>query len=131
MLGMFALHSLSCHILFMPCILFEEPFILSLICSLVVLRNFYSYYLGMIEKAHNAATFLSCYFQTSLPEVMFALTIHARRSLCIYFHLACFFSFFCFIYFQKKKKKKKKGEKMRNFFIFPFDSFLDIACIFA
>jgi hypothetical protein len=36
---MFALHCLSCHILFMPCILFEELFILSPYFSLVVLRN--------------------------------------------------------------------------------------------
>jgi len=49
---MFALHSSSYHILFMSCILFEEPFILSPIFSLVVLRNFCQYYLGMTEKTH-------------------------------------------------------------------------------
>jgi len=74
---MFALHSLSCHILFMPCILFEEPFILSPIFSLVVLRNICMYYLGMIEKAHQAVAFLSWYVQTSLHEVRFDLTSHA------------------------------------------------------
>jgi hypothetical protein len=43
MSGMFALHCLSCHILFMPCILFKESFILSPVVSLVFLRNICSY----------------------------------------------------------------------------------------
>jgi len=43
----------------MPCILFEEPFILSPIFSLVVLRNFCRNYLRMTEKPHQAAVFLS------------------------------------------------------------------------
>jgi len=36
---MFVLHSWLCHILFMPCILFEEPFILSPIFFLVYLEK--------------------------------------------------------------------------------------------
>jgi len=59
MSGTFALHYLSCHILFMPCILFEEPSILSPIFSLVVLENFCKYYLGMTKKARRAAASLS------------------------------------------------------------------------
>jgi len=70
--------SLVYHILFMPCILFEEPSILSTMFFLVVLRNFCKYYLGMTEKAHQAVAFLSWPVQTSLPEVRFDLTIHAR-----------------------------------------------------
>jgi hypothetical protein len=62
MLGMFALHCLLCHILFMPCISLEESFILFPIFSLVVLRNICRYYLGMTEKTHQAAAFLSWYF---------------------------------------------------------------------
>jgi hypothetical protein len=42
----------------MPCILFEKLFILSPIFSLIVLRNFCRYYLGMTEKAHKAAAFV-------------------------------------------------------------------------
>jgi hypothetical protein len=48
--------------------------------------------------------------------------------------LLFFFFFLCVIF---KKKKKKLGEKMRNFFLFlffiffSFDSFLDIAYVFA
>jgi hypothetical protein len=52
MSGMFALHCLSCHILFMPCILFEEPFILSPIFSLVVLRNICKYFFGGWQLKH-------------------------------------------------------------------------------
>jgi hypothetical protein len=68
MLGMFALHCLSCHILFMPCILFEEPFFSIPIFSLVVLRNIYRYFLlGMTVKARRAAAFLSWYFLNLSP----------------------------------------------------------------
>jgi hypothetical protein len=127
MSGMFALHCLSCHILFMPCIMFEEPFILFPICSLVVLRNFYRYYLGMTEKAHQAAAFLSWYFQTSLSEVRFALTKHPRRCLCICFHLTCF----CYFSLTLKKQKNKNWGRRCGIFIFSFDSFSDIACLFS
>jgi len=34
------------------------------------------------------------------------------------------------LFFWLSTKKEKFGEKMRNFF-FSFDSFLDIACVFA
>jgi len=48
------LHCIDCHILyilFLPCILFEEPPFLSLDFLLVALRIFYRYILGMTEKA--------------------------------------------------------------------------------
>jgi hypothetical protein len=38
--------------------------------------------------------------------------------------------FFYLLVFNKKKKKKF-GEKMQNFYFFSFDSFSDIACVFA
>jgi hypothetical protein len=47
------LHCIDCHILyiiFLPCILFEEPHFLSLDFLLVALRIFYRYILGMTEK---------------------------------------------------------------------------------
>jgi hypothetical protein len=64
----------------------------------------------MIEKARWAAAFQSWYNQTSLPEVRFALTLHAWTR---YF-------FFCFYLKKQKKKKKKKkrrrGRKMQIFY---------------
>jgi hypothetical protein len=50
----------------------------------------------------------------------------------IFFPDSMFAVVFSVIFFcqQKKKKKKKLGEKMQNF-IFSFDSFSDIACVFA
>jgi hypothetical protein len=50
----------------------------------------------------------------------------------ISFSISMSLLFFCLLIFNKKKKKI--GEKMRNFFFFfffSFDSFSDIACVFA
>jgi hypothetical protein len=62
MSGMFAVHRLSCHILFMPCILFEGAFYSIPIFSLLFLRNICRFFLGMTVKARWAAAFLSWYF---------------------------------------------------------------------
>jgi len=55
----------------------------------------------MIEKARKAAAFLFWYCQTSLPEVKFAIILHAwtklSSSLCK--HVFCFSTFILFIYF--------------------------------
>jgi hypothetical protein len=62
MLGMFALYCLSCHILFMTCILFDELFILSAYFLLLSLEASADIFLGMTVKAYRAAAFLSWYF---------------------------------------------------------------------
>jgi hypothetical protein len=54
-----------------------EPSFLSLYSLLFFLRYFCRYLIGGIEKARRTAAFLSWYSQTSLPEVRFALTLHA------------------------------------------------------
>jgi hypothetical protein len=46
----------------------------------------------------------------------------------ISFSISMSLLFFCLLVF---KKKKKIGEKMQNFYSFSFDSFSDIACVFA
>jgi hypothetical protein len=79
----------------------------------------------MIEKARWAAAFQSWYNQTSLPEVRFALTLHAWTR---YFSFPLYIVFFVFLLFfqtikkKKKKKKKKKGEKDADF-LFPYLDF--------
>jgi hypothetical protein len=55
---------------------------------------------------------------------MFDFITHARRCFCVYFHLACFC---CFSF--HLKKKKIGGEDAE--FLFSFDSFTDIAFVFA
>jgi hypothetical protein len=45
----------------------------------------------------------------------------------ISFSISMSLLFFCLLVFNKKKM----GEKMRNFFFSSFDSFSDIACVFA
>jgi hypothetical protein len=58
----FALPSLSCHILYMPCILFEEPFILSPYFLLLSRETSVDIFLGITVKVRRAAAFLSWYF---------------------------------------------------------------------
>jgi hypothetical protein len=81
----------------------------------------------MIEKARKAAAFLFWYSQTSLPEVKFAIILHAwtklSSSLCK--HVFCFSTFILFIYFFLKKKKR--GEKDAD--IYSLFRFSDILCI--
>jgi hypothetical protein len=48
----------------------------------------------------------------------------------IFFPDSMFAVVFSVIFFVNKKEKEKLGEKMQNF-IFYFDSFSDIACVFA
>jgi hypothetical protein len=69
----------------------------------------------MIEKARKAAAFLFWYSQTSLPEVKFAIILHAwtklSSSLCK--HVFCFSTFILFIYLFFLKKRG--GRKMQIF----------------
>jgi hypothetical protein len=51
MSGMFELHCLSCHILFMPCILFKESFILSPYFLLLSLETSADIFLGITVKS--------------------------------------------------------------------------------
>jgi len=124
------LHCLSCHILFMPCILFDEPFILSPYFSLVILRIFYKYiFWGWQLKARQ--TVLFC-LDISKPLFLMTCLIlsYMPRLDIISFSISMSLLFFCFIVF-KIKKKKKFGVKMQNFFSFFFDKFSDIVCVFA
>jgi hypothetical protein len=106
MSGTLALHILYCNILCMLCILLWNQFFYSYIVSLVVLRNFCKYFVGMTDKVRRTTAFLSWYSQTSLLEVRFALTLHAWTALfdakflpkvsaisCIF---VCFDSSLCF-----------------------------------
>jgi hypothetical protein len=58
MSDMFALHYLSCHILFMHCIPFEESYFLSSDFLLLSWENFYRYFMGMTEKARHCFSVL-------------------------------------------------------------------------
>jgi hypothetical protein len=68
------------------------------IVSLIVLRKFCRYFIGITEKACRVAAFLSWYRKTALPQVRFALTLHAWID-CLLFSTHVFFFFF----FRKKK----------------------------
>jgi hypothetical protein len=95
MSGMFALHCLSCRILFMLCILFEESFILSPIFSLVILRNFCRYFLfGMTVKSTSGSCFsILVFLNLSLHEDKFGFTFHAGTRCYFLFHKHVFVVF--------------------------------------
>jgi len=112
MSGMFALHCLSCHILFMPCIMFEEPFILSLYFSLVSLRIFCRFFFGMTVKSMSGGCFSVLVF-LNLPEDRFALTYMFCLDICS-FPFKHVFVVFVFNF----STKKILGEKMQNFILF-------------
>jgi hypothetical protein len=110
MSGTLALHILYCNILCMLCILLWNQFFYSYIVSLVVLRNFCKYFVGMTDKVRRTTAFLSWYSQTSLLEVRFALTLHAWTKLFFFFF---FFSMFLLFLFSTKRGG---GYLMQSFF---------------
>jgi hypothetical protein len=61
----------------------------------------------------------------------FDFTLHAKTRCHFLFHkhVLVVFLFYCFQH-KKNKRNKKIGEKMQNF-IFSFDSFSNIVCVFA
>jgi len=91
------------------------------IFSLVVLRKFCKYFLGITVKARRAAAFPSWYFKTALPEDRFDFTLHTgtRYYFLFHKHVLVVFLFYCF---QQKKKCR---------ILFSLYSFSDIVCVFA
>jgi hypothetical protein len=79
-------------------------FVYPYIVSLVVLRNFCRYFIGMTDKARQATAFLSWY-RSSFLEVRFVLTLHAWIDCLFFSFYACWFVL---------KKKKQRG-KMQGF----------------
>jgi hypothetical protein len=127
MSGMFALHRLSCHILFMPCILFEEPFYSIPIFSLVILRNIcIFFFLGWQLKHVRRLLFCLGISKPLSMRTGLALPYMLGNRCHFLFHKHAFVFFVLCLIFQQKKKF---GEKMRNFI--SFFSFSDIACAFA
>jgi hypothetical protein len=113
---MFALHCLSCHILFMPCILFEEPFILSPIFSLVFLRNICRYYFWGWQLKH-VEQLLSCLGISKPLSLRIGLILPYMLGLdVISFSMTMSFLFFSYCF--QQKKKKNWGEDAEFLFIF-------------
>jgi hypothetical protein len=118
---MFAWHSLSCHILFMPCILFEEPFVLSPIVSLVVLRNICRYFFWGWQLKHVGRLLFCLGISKPLSLRTGLILLYILGLDVISFSISMTLLFFCYWY--KKKKKKNLGVKMRNFYFFLLISF--------
>jgi hypothetical protein len=127
MSGMFALHCLSCHILFIPCILFEEPFSLSPIFSLVILRNIYTYFFWGWQLKH-VGRLLFCLGISKPLSLRTGLVLPYILGLdVISFSISMSLLFFYVLVFNKKKKLGRRC----GILFFSFDSFSDIACAFA
>jgi hypothetical protein len=106
------LHCLSCHILFTPCILFEEPFILSLYFLLLSWETSVDIFLGMAVKSTSGGCFSVLVFLNLSPwgHVWFYLTCGTRCYFMFHKHILCCFSVSFF-------NKKKMGEKMWSFIL--------------
>jgi hypothetical protein len=120
-LGFWFLNPSACQVC-LHCIVYH---VISYSCLAFCLGNylFYPLYVLLLSWEISASTIwgwqkkhirLLLFYLGISTEVKFVLTIHARRCLCIYFHLACSCCFS--VFFFNIKKKKKKREKMRNFY---------------
>jgi hypothetical protein len=95
MSGAFALHYLSCHILFIPCTLFEEPFFLP---SISLERTFQVLF-GENRKSMSGDCF----------SVLVILILH-RFDLTLHASLVIIYLYSMFLFFLIKENKL--GEKM-------------------
>jgi hypothetical protein len=112
------LHCIDCHILyilFLPCILFEEPPFLSLDVLLVTLRNFCMYIHSRDDR--ESMSLLFCLGIVKPLSLRTSLLLSYMLGLnYLLLCLSMLLLFFYFIVFNKKKKKF--GEKMQNFYFF-------------
>jgi hypothetical protein len=94
MLGMFALHYLSCHILFMPCILFEESYFLS---PDFLLRIFMQVFYGIDGESMSVLFYLGNSEPLSLRTGL--ILPHMLRLDIVSFSRSIYLFFFCLIFF--------------------------------
>jgi hypothetical protein len=112
--GMFALHRLSCHILFMPWILFEEPFYSIPIFFLVFLRNICRYLFLGWQLKHVGRLFFCLRISKPLSMRTCLVLPYMLGLDVISFSISMSLLFFSLIF----QQKKKIWEKMRTFISF-------------
>jgi len=118
MSGMFALHYLSCHIIFMSCILFEESYFSNPRFSLVVLRKFLQVFYRD-DRESTSQLFCLGNFEPLLLRTGLILPHMLGLDIVSFPHsMSLLFFFLIFFNIKKKFKKKKLLENMLIFFSF-------------
>jgi len=131
-LGFWFLNPNACiiyHILFMPCILFEELFILSPYFLLLSWETSADIFWGWQLKHVGRLLFCLGISKPLSMRTCLALPYMLGNGCHFLFHKHVFVVFVLCLIFQQKKKKKLG--RTCGIFIFSFDRFSDIAWVFA